>query len=64
VELKVMMRRRDGERKLHAPIDDEYGLDRIDAMIADIKAEYDAKLGIVIAVDDANEYHGDISEGF
>jgi hypothetical protein len=63
VELQVMMKRRDGERKLHAPIDDEYGLDRINAMIADIEAEYAARMADagVAAVD---EQDGGISEGF
>jgi hypothetical protein len=51
VELRVMKERRGGEMNLKEPIDDEYGLDRINAMIADIDAEYAAKMRAVSAVD-------------
>jgi hypothetical protein len=64
VERNVMTGRLARERKLKDPIDDEYGMNRINAMIADIEAEYAAKMGIA-GSDDVNEKEdGDISEGF
>jgi hypothetical protein len=66
VELRVMRGRRKSERKLKAPIDDEYGMDRINAMIADIEAEYAAMMGVAgsdVAVN-VDEQDGDISEGY
>jgi hypothetical protein len=63
VELHVMITRKSCEMSLHKPIDDEYGVDRINAMIADIKAEYAAKMGIA-GVATVDEQDGDISEGF
>ena len=61
VELQVMKYRLKCEMNLKKPIDDEYGTDRINAMIADIEAEYAAKMSAVSAVD---EEDGDISEEF
>jgi hypothetical protein len=49
VELKVMRERLKSEMKMKEPIDDEYGVDRINAMIADINAEY-AAMGVNIGV--------------
>jgi UDP-N-acetylmuramyl pentapeptide synthase len=43
VELQVMKWRLKCERSLKEPIDDEYGVDCINAMIAAIEAEYAAK---------------------
>jgi hypothetical protein len=62
VELNVMNARLDSEMKMKEPVDDEYGIDHINAMVADINAEYKAKMADagVSAVDD----DGDISEGF
>jgi hypothetical protein len=64
VELEVMRRRQESDMKMKQPIDDEYGVDRINAMIADIQSEYAAKVDIdgARAVDE--EEDGDISEGF
>ena len=45
VELKVMRGRLMGERRMKEPIDDVYSVDRINAMIADINAEY-AAMGV------------------
>jgi hypothetical protein len=63
-ELKVMRGRLSAKMKMKEPVDDEYGVDRINAMIADIRAEYAAKMDIDRggAVDE--EEDGDISEGF
>jgi hypothetical protein len=44
-----MKTRRFSENKLREAIDDEYGMDRIDAMIADINAEY-AAMGVNVGV--------------
>jgi hypothetical protein len=63
VELKMMMTRMSSEMKMKEPIDDEYGVDRINAMIADINAEYAARIKDARAVDD-EEDEGGISEGF
>jgi hypothetical protein len=63
VELRMMKRRLYNETRLKEPIDDEYGLDRINTMIADIEAEYATKMGIA-RPDDVNEEDGDISEGY
>jgi hypothetical protein len=49
VELKVMNERLHSERKLKEPIDDEYGIDRINAMIADVNAQYSA-MGVNVGV--------------
>jgi hypothetical protein len=40
MEVRMMSRRRTGEIRLLTPIDDKYGLGSIDAMVADMKAEY------------------------
>jgi hypothetical protein len=65
VELRVMRGRLRGEKDLKEPtgIDDEYGVDSINAMIADIEAEYAAERDVdgAGAVEDTE---GDISEGF
>jgi hypothetical protein len=62
VELRVMNGRRDSEMKLMEPPDDGYGVDRINAMIADIEAEYSSRIstGAVGAVDE----DGNNSEGY
>jgi hypothetical protein len=49
VELKVMKVRQVSEDRLREAIDDGYGVDRIDAMIADINAEY-AAMGVNVGV--------------
>ena len=49
VELKVMKGRLQNEDRLREAIDDEYGIDRINEMIADINAEY-AALGVNVGV--------------
>jgi uncharacterized protein YeeX (DUF496 family) len=65
VELEVMRDRLRGENNLKEPIDDEYGVDRINAMIADINAEYTARIKDAGAgAADDEEEDGDISEGF
>jgi hypothetical protein len=45
VELKVMNGRLLSERALKIPVDDDCGVDRINAMIVDINAEY-ATMGV------------------
>jgi hypothetical protein len=45
VELQVMRARLNNEKIMKEPIDDEYGTDRINAMIADVEAEY-AAMGV------------------
>jgi hypothetical protein len=60
VELKVMKTRQYGENNLREAIDDEYGMDRIDAMIADINAEY-AAMGVNVGVTHTTDVAG--SEG-
>jgi hypothetical protein len=63
VELKVMKTRLSSEMSLKEPIDDEYGMDSINAMIAEINAEYTAR--IMDAGSGAiDEEEGYISEGF
>jgi hypothetical protein len=64
VELKVMRGRLTNAMNMKEPVDDEFGVDRINAMIADIQSEYAAKMVIdgAGAVDEEEE--GDISEGF
>jgi hypothetical protein len=42
VELHVMRNRMRSEMRLKVPVDDDYGIDRINAMIADINAQYAA----------------------
>jgi hypothetical protein len=64
VELKVMRGRKDNENNLKEPIDDEFGTDRIKAMIADIEAEYAAKMGVAGSGAAEEEEEGDVSEGF
>jgi hypothetical protein len=60
VELRVMRSRLRSENNLKEPIDDGYGVDRINAIIADIYAQYTAEgVGVADEVED-----GDISEGF
>jgi hypothetical protein len=49
VELKMMRGRLQCEMNLKEPVDDEYGVDRINAMIAEINAEY-AAMGVNIGV--------------
>jgi hypothetical protein len=49
VELQVMRRRLMSERRMKEPIDDEFGTERIKAMIADINAEY-ATMGVNVGV--------------
>jgi DNA-binding transcriptional MerR regulator len=49
VELKMMRERLTNENSLKEPIDDEYGKDRINAMFAEINAEY-AAMGVNIGV--------------
>jgi hypothetical protein len=63
VELTVMRGRLKSEMKMKEPVDDEYGVDRINAMIADIEAEYAAKRD-VDGAGAVEEEDGDISEGF
>jgi hypothetical protein len=63
VELIVMSTRLKCENNLLEPIDDEYGIDRIKAMIAEVKAEYKAKMADA-GVSAVDEEDGDISEGF
>jgi hypothetical protein len=62
-ELQVMWARLHSEMNLKEPVDDEYGMDRINAMISDIYAEYATKMGIA-GHGAAEEEEGDISEGF
>jgi hypothetical protein len=64
VELKVMRGRLQCEINLKEPVDDEYGVDRINAMISDIEAEYAAMMGIAGAGAADEEEDGDMSEGF
>jgi hypothetical protein len=45
VELKTMHTRRYAEKNLKVPIVDDYGLERIDSMTADIRAEYATQIG-------------------
>jgi hypothetical protein len=49
VEIRLMKERLVGENNLKEPVDDEFGVDRINAMIADINAEY-AAMGVNIGV--------------
>jgi hypothetical protein len=49
---------------LKEPIDDEYGTDRINAMIADINAEYASDRDVDGDGAVYEEEDGDISEGF
>jgi hypothetical protein len=49
VELRMMRQRLHSEMKMKEPIDDEYGTDRINAMIGDINAKY-AAMGVNIGV--------------
>jgi hypothetical protein len=49
VELRVMRQRLSSENNLMEPVHDEYGMDRINAMIADIEAEY-AAMGVHVGV--------------
>jgi hypothetical protein len=44
VELAFLRDRLRKERSLVAPIDDEYGADKIEAMIAEVEAERDARM--------------------
>jgi hypothetical protein len=44
VELILTNLRRSNEKRRTEPLDDGYGLDRIDAMEAEIRAEYAAKM--------------------
>ena len=55
VEINVMMKRQTTERGVKEPIDDEYGMDCINAMIADIEAEYAA-----MAVNDGTTRDADL----
>jgi hypothetical protein len=65
VEMKVMAKRQENERSMMEPIDDEYGMDCINAMIADINAQYATMMSIAgtVAVSDDDD-DGDISEGY
>jgi hypothetical protein len=49
VELQVMRGRLTSEMKMKEPIDDEYGVDCINAMIAEINTEY-AAMGVDVGV--------------
>jgi hypothetical protein len=49
VELRLMKGRLDSEMRIKEPVDDEYGVDRINAMIAEINAEY-AAMGVNVGV--------------
>jgi hypothetical protein len=62
VELKVMRGRLQCEMKMKEAVD-EFGVDRINAMIADIQSEYAANMDIA-GTGAADEGDGDISEGF
>jgi hypothetical protein len=64
VELEVMRKRLNSEMYLKEPIDDEYGTDRINAMIADINAEYASDRDVDGDGAVYEEEDGDISEGF
>jgi hypothetical protein len=64
VEMQVMKRRLNSEMKMKEPIDDEYGMDCLNAMIADIEAEYAARIKDAGAGAADEEEDGDISEGF
>jgi uncharacterized protein YeeX (DUF496 family) len=64
VELTVMRERLKSENNLKEPIDDEYGMDRINAMIADIEADYAARVKDAGSGAADEEEDGDISEGF
>jgi hypothetical protein len=64
VELEVMRKRLNSEMNLKEPIDDEYGTDRINAMIADINAEYASDRDVDGDGAVYEEEDGDISEGF
>jgi hypothetical protein len=57
VEIQVMMNRLQNERIVKEPIVDEYGKAHINAMIVDIKVEYENRMN-------AAEEDGDVSEGF
>jgi hypothetical protein len=59
VELSLMKLRLRSENILKEPIDDDFGIVRINAMMADINAQY-AAMGVGVA----DEEDGDISEGF
>jgi hypothetical protein len=56
LELNMMKWRLNGEIMMKEPIDDEYGLDRLNAMIADVHAQY-AAMGVNVGNTD------DISTG-
>jgi hypothetical protein len=62
VEMKVMRDRWYRETRLMEPVVDEYGMECIKTMIAEVKAEYATKLADA-GTDDVDE-DGDISEGF
>jgi hypothetical protein len=64
VELDVVRTRLKSENNLKECVDDEYGVDRINAMIADINAEYAARIKDAGAGAVDEEEEGDISEGF
>jgi hypothetical protein len=64
VELKMMRGRLSSEMILMEPVHDEYGVDRINAMIADIEAEYAARIMDAGSGAADVEEEGDISEGF
>jgi hypothetical protein len=65
VELHVVQQRLVSEMRIKEPADDGYGVDRINAMIVDIEAEYDARIKDAAAgAADDDEENGDVSEGF
>jgi hypothetical protein len=64
VELDVMRQRLKGENNLKEPVGDEYGMGRINSMIADINAEYEAMCVNVDVTHDASvvDIEGDEDE--
>jgi hypothetical protein len=66
VELKVMKTRLSSEMSLKEPIDDEYGMDSINSMIAEINAEYaamDVNISVTrISTDDGTDGDEDEEE--
>jgi hypothetical protein len=64
VERQVLWGRLKNEKDLKEPVDDEYGTDRINVMIADVEAEYSARIMDAGSGAAEEEEDGDISEGF
>jgi hypothetical protein len=64
MELKLLNARLACEGRLMEPVVNQYGVDRVIVMTADIEAEYTAKMAISKARTVDEDQDGDISEGF